>query len=143
MQRTGNEVLGCARCWIKKEVSIISSQGAYSPNKAGLGRGRGIRQKCVNNVIFGTNVISTVLGFCNCPHRLRSPVVEVQFPVTTYWAYLSRKDSNNFGARLSLQRSKMMGTDVCPLPIDGWRIFINLKGGVSCVSWLDSRVGYV
>lgn len=119
---------------------MISSQGAYSPNKAGLGWGRGIRQKCVNNVIFGINVISTVLGFCNCPHSLRSPVVEVQFPVTTYWAYLPRKDSNNFGALLSLRRSKMVGTEVRPLPIDGWRIFINLIDGVSCVSWLDSRL---
>lgn len=139
MQRTASKVLDCARCWINKEVSVISSQGAHSPNKAGVGRGRGIRPKCVN-VIFGINIISTVLGFCNCPHSLRSPVVEVQFPVTTYWAYLSRKDSNNFRALLSLQRSKMMGTDVCPLPIDGWRIFISLLGGVSCVFWLDSRV---
>lgn len=59
--------------------------------------------------------------------------MEVQFPVTTYWVYLSRKDSNNIRALLSLQRSRMMGTDVCPLPIDGWRLFISLLGGVRCV----------
>lgn len=140
MERTTSKVLDCAESWLNKEVSIISSQGAPSPNKAGVGRGKGIRQMCVNNMIFGINVISTVLGFCNCSQSLRSPVVEVQFPVTTHGAYLSRKDSSNFRVLLSLQRYKVMGTDVCPLPIDGWRVFVSLLGGVSCVSWLDSRL---
>lgn len=45
MQGTANRVLDCARCWINKEVSIISSQGAPSPNKAGVGWGRGVRLK--------------------------------------------------------------------------------------------------
>jgi len=139
MQRTANKILDCARCWINKEVSVISSQGAHSPNKAGTGRGRGVRQKCVNSMVFGINVISMILGCCSCPHSLRSPMVEVQFPVAD-WAYLSRKDSNNFRALLSLRRSKRMGADVCPLPTEGWRIFISLLGGVSCVSWLDSRL---
>lgn len=45
MQRIVIEVLVCARSWVNKEVSIISSQGAHSPNKAGVGWGRGMRQK--------------------------------------------------------------------------------------------------
>lgn len=45
MQRTATKVLVCARCWVNKDVSIISSQGAHSPKKAGVGWGRGMRQK--------------------------------------------------------------------------------------------------
>lgn len=92
----------------------------------------------MNDVIFGINVISTDLGFCDCPHSLRSPLVEVVS--CHYLLGVPLQEGLFFRVLLSLKRSEMMGTDISPLPTDGWRIFISLLGGVSCVSWLDSRL---